>query len=193
VASFFGRGFTVDFQKNNTTITLMFKQEPGVEGEELEEDQAATLKDKRCNVFVAYVNDTVIIQHGVMSGPAYWDEIHGLDWLQNAVETACFNVLYTQPKVPQTDAGVNQLTNAIDQVLGQAVNNGLVAPGYWTGPSFGELKTGDYLKNGYYIYATPLALQSAADRAARLAPPIQVAVKLAGAIQFVDVAIDVVR
>lgn len=193
VASFFGRGFTVDFTKNNTTITLMFKQEPGVEGEELEEDQAATLKDKRCNVYVNYVNDTVIIQHGVMCGPAYWDEIHGLDWLQNAVETACFNVLYTQPKVPQTDAGVNQLVNSIDQTLGQAVNNGLVAPGYWTGPSFGELKTGDFLKTGYYIYATPLSQQSAADRAARIAPPIQVAVKLAGAIQFIDVAIDVVR
>ncbi len=172
----------------------MFKQEPGVVGEDLDQNQALTLKNKRCNVFVDYVNDTTLIQYGVMSGEAYFDEIHGTDWLQNAIQTACFNVLYlTTTKIPQTDAGVNQLTNAIDGVCGQAVNNGLVAPGTWNGPSFGQIKTGDFLKNGYYIYAAPIALQSQSDRDARKAPPIQVAIKLAGAIQEVDVLVDVNR
>lgn len=194
IASFFGRGFTVNFTANNTTITLMFKQEPGVTAEELTSNQAAVLKDKRCNVFVAYVNDTTIIQYGVMSGSAYFDEIHGTDWLQNAIQTAVYNVLYlSKTKVPQTDAGVNQITNAIDAVLGQAVANGLVAPGVWNGGDFGQLKTGDYLKTGYYIYATPVAQQSQSDRDARKAPPIKVAIKLAGAIQSVDIEMDVNR
>jgi hypothetical protein len=194
IASFFGRGFTVDFSASNTTITLMFKQEPGVTGEDLTQNEALVLQDKRCNVFVKYVNDTVIIQHGVMSGDAYFDEIHGLDWLQNALQTAAYNVLYLSPtKIPQTDAGVNVITNALDGVLGQAVNNGLLAPGTWNGPSFGELKTGQYLKNGYYIYPQSVALQSQSDRDARMAPPIQIATKLAGAIQSVDVIVDVNR
>lgn len=194
IASFFGRGFTVNFAANNTTITLMFKQEPGVTGEDLTENQAVVLASKRCNVFVDYVNDTVIIQHGVMSGPAYFDEIHGTDWLQNAIQVACFNVLYTSTtKVPQTDAGVNQLVNAIDQVCGQAVFNGLVAPGTWNAGGFGQLTQGDYLKAGYYIYAQPIALQSQSDRETRQAPPIQVAIKLAGAIQGLDVQVDVNR
>lgn len=194
IASFFGRAFSVDFTANNSTITMMFKQEPGVTGEDLTQNQADVLLDKRCNVFVDYVNDTTIIQYGVMSGPAYFDEIHGLDWLQNAVQTACYNVLYTSTtKVPQTDAGVNQLVNAIGGVLNQAVANGLVAPGVWTASGFGQLSTGQYLKTGYYIYAQPVALQSQSDREARKAPPIQVAVKLAGAIQSVNVAIDVNR
>lgn len=193
IASFFGRAFTVDFLAQNTTITLMFKQEPGVVGEDLDTNQALTLKNKRCNVFVDYVNDTTLIQYGVMSGSAYFDEIHGTDWLQNAIQTACFNVLYTAPKVPQTDAGVNQLTNAIDGVCGQAVANGLVAPGTWNGPSFGTIVTGQFLKTGYYIFASSVALQSQSDRDARKAPPIQVAIKLAGAIQEVDILVDVNR
>ncbi len=194
VASLFGRAFTVDFTAENTTITLMFKQEPGVTGEDLTENEAAVLTDKRYNVFVDYVNDTTIIQHGTMAGEAYIDEIHGTDWLQNAIQTAVYNVLYlSTTKTPQTDAGVNQLTNAIDGVCGQAVANGLVAPGTWNGPSFGQIKTGQYLKNGYYIFAQPVALQSQSDRDARMSPPIQVAIKLAGAIQSVDILVDVNR
>jgi hypothetical protein len=193
IASFFGRAFTVDFTAGNTTITLMFKQEPGVTAEDLDSNQAATLQTKRCNVFVDYDNDTTILQYGVMSGPVYFDETHGLDWLQNALQTAAYNVLYTSGKVPQTDAGVNKITNAIDGVCGQAVTNGLVAPGVWNADGFGELNTGDFLKTGYYIYATPIALQSQADREAREAPPIQIAIKLAGAIQSIDMLVDVNR
>lgn len=194
IASFFGRAFSVNFNANRSTITLMFKQEPGVTGEDLSENQALILKNKRCNVFVDYVNDTMIIQHGVMSGPAYFDEIHGLDWLQNAIQTACYNVLYqSSTKIPQTDAGVNQLTNAIGGVCDAAVNNGLVAPGVWNADGFGTLEPGQYLKTGYYIYAQPIALQSQSDRETRVAPPIQLAVKLAGAIQSMDVIVNVNR
>lgn len=194
IASFFGRAFSVNFNANRSTITLMFKQEPSVTGENLTENQALVLKTKRCNVFVDYVNDTVIIQHGVMSGPAFFDEIHGLDWLQNQIQTECYNALYTSTtKIPQTDAGTNVLTNAINGACDAAVNNGLVAPGQWNADGFGQLATGDYLKTGYYVYAQPIALQSQSDRETRAAPPIQVAVKLAGAIQSMDVIVDVNR
>lgn len=194
IASFFGRAFSVNFNANRATITLMYKQEPGVVGEELTENEASTLKFKRCNVFVNYVNDTIIIQYGVMSGSAYFDEIHGLDWFQDAVQNACYNVLYqSTSKVPQTDAGVNQLVNAIGGVCDQAVNNGLVAPGIWNADGFGQLENGQYLKTGYYIYAQPIALQSQSDRETRVAPPIQTAIKLAGAIQELDVIVNVNR
>jgi len=191
IASFMGRAFSVNFLQQNSTITLMFKQEPTVTAESLTEAQALTLKNKNCNVFVEYVNDTMILQYGNMSSGQFFDTIHGCDWLQNAIQTNVYNLLYTTGKVPQTDAGVNQIQNAIAQVCAQAVNNGLVAPGTWNGPSFGQLTTGQYLKQGYYIYAQSVALQSQADRAARMSPPIQVAIKLAGAIQSVDILVNV--
>lgn len=195
IASLLGRMFSVNFNANNSTITLMYKQEPGVTGEELSTTQANALQSKRCNVFVNYVNDTKIIQYGTMSGPAWADEIHGLNWLQDALQNACYNLMYTSPtKIPQTDAGANQFVTVIGQVLDQAVANGLVGPGVWTSPlEFGQLKTGDFMKTGYYIYVQPMALQAQPDREARKCPPIQVAIKLAGAIQEVDLSIEVNR
>lgn len=194
IASLLGREFTVDFDGNNTTITVMYKQEPGVTGEDLTSTQADTLIAKSCNVFVDYDNDTMIIQTGTMSGDAWLDEIHGTDWLQNAIQTAVYNLLYTTPtKIPQTDAGQNQIVNTIGQVLNQAVSNGLVAPGTWTGPDIGQISTGDYLKSGFYIFTPTMATQSQADRDARKSPTIQVACKLAGAIQTVNVIVSVNR
>lgn len=194
VASMFGRAFSVDFTAQNSTIDLMYKQEPGVVPEDLTDGQAAVLQAKRCNVYAEYDNDTSILQYGVMSGPAYFDEIQGLDWFQNAVQTACYNVLFTSTtKVPQTDAGVNQLTNACSSACDAAVNNGLSAPGVWNGPAFGALTTGQFLKTGYYVFAPSVTTQSQADRDARKSPPIQIALKLAGAINTVDVLVTVNR
>lgn len=194
IASLFGRAFSVNFAANRSTITLMYKQEPGVVAENLTETQAQTLKDKRCNVFVAYDNDTAIIQYGVMSGPAYFDEIHGLDWFQNAVQNSLYTLLYTsKTKIPQTDAGTNQLVTEVSKVCDEAINNGLAAPGVWNADGFGQLERGQYLKAGYYIYAMPMALQAQSEREQRKAPPIQVALKLAGAIHEIDVIVDVNR
>lgn len=194
VASMFGRAFSVDFTAQNSTITLMYKQEPGVVAEDLSDTQSETLKAKRCNVYASYDNDTSIIQFGVMSGPAYFDEIHNLDWFQNDVQTRCYNVLYTSTtKIPQTDAGANQLTNACNASCAAAVNNATAAPGVWNGPSFGSLTTGQFLKNGYYVFIPSVDTQSQADRDARKSPPIQIALKLAGAIQSVDVLVTINR
>ncbi|MBU0376373.1 DUF3383 domain-containing protein, partial [Acinetobacter baumannii] len=49
-ASVFGRAFSVNFNGTNTTITLKFKQLPGVAAEDLQVSQAKALKDKNCNV-----------------------------------------------------------------------------------------------------------------------------------------------
>lgn len=194
VTSIFGRAFTVNFQGSNTTLTIKFKIEPGVVAENLSSSQAQALASKKCNVFVAYNNDTSIIQEGTMVNGYFFDEVHGTDWLQNDVQTAVYNLLYTSPtKIPQTDAGVNQICATIAQRMDQAVRNGLVAPGVWNAPGFGSINQGDTLESGYYIYAPPVATQSQADREARKAPVIQCAIKLAGAIHFVNVIIDVNR
>ncbi|EKP6364933.1 DUF3383 domain-containing protein, partial [Salmonella enterica subsp. diarizonae] len=192
--SAFGRAFTVNFNGSNTTITLKFKQEPGITHETLTTNQAAALDAKNCNVFVYYQNDTAILQQGVMSGGDFFDERHGLDWLQNYVQTNLYNLLYTSTtKIPQTDAGVTRLLSSVEQSMDQSVTNGLVAPGVWNGGPIGQLNSGDTLTKGYYVYAQPISEQAQADREARKAPVIQVACKLAGAVHFADVQINVVR
>lgn len=192
--SAFGRAFTVNFNGNNTTITLKFKQEPVVTYETLTTAQAAALDAKDANVFVYYANDTAIIQQGVMSNGDFFDERHGLDWLQNYVQTNLFNLLYTSTtKIPQTEAGITRLLTNVEQSMDQAVSNGLVGAGIWNGGPIGQVSPGDTLTKGYYVYANPLSTQAQADREKRKAPLIQVACKLAGAVHFADVQINVVR
>jgi hypothetical protein len=194
VASIFGRMFTVDFTGDNTTITLKFKQEPGIVAEELTTSRAGTLDTKHCNVFIAYDNDTSILQQGWMANGRFIDEVHGLDWLANAVQTDMYNLLYqSTTKVPQTEAGVGLLVTSVERTCGQAVTNGLLAPGTWTAQGFGKLNMGDYLPKGFYVYATPLSAQSQADREARKAPLIQVAAKMAGAVHSANVQININR
>lgn len=192
--SAFGRAFTVDFTGSNTTITLKFKVEPGVTYETLSTSQADALEAKNANVYVYYENDTAILEQGVMCNGDFFDERHGLDWLQNAVQTADFNTLYTSTtKIPQTDAGTTTRIANVELVLDKAVGNGLFAPGKWTGGPFGQLSTGDTLTKGYYIWADTVDNQLQTDREARKGVPIQVAGKLAGAVHYGSVAITVVR
>ncbi|MNO26501.1 hypothetical protein D3C76_163550 [compost metagenome] len=193
-ASYFGRAFSVNFNGNRTTITLMYKQEPGIVAETITETQALVLKSKNVNVFVNYINDTAIIQYGTVANGAYFDEIHGLSWFKDALQNAEYNLLYqSKTKIPQTDDGQNQLINVAAAACDEAVNNGLCAPGQWNADGFGQLARGDYLKTGYYIFASPLALQDQSQREARIAPPIQIALKLAGAFQELDIIVDVNR
>jgi hypothetical protein len=197
IASFIGREFAVDFNANRSTITMMFKQEPLVVAEDLDANQADTLKDKRCNVFTGYVNDTTIIQYGTMSGPAWFDEIHGIDWLADAIQASGYNLEYqSTTKIPQTDAGQNQFVTAYSQVLESATienGNGLIGPGTWNADGFGQLARGDFLKTGYYIFTPSMASQDQSEREARKGPPIQIAIKLAGAIQSSTAILNVNR
>ncbi|MEZ0837289.1 DUF3383 family protein, partial [Klebsiella pneumoniae] len=192
--SAFGRAFTVNFTGNNTTITLKFKTEPGVTYETLTTAQAAAIDAINGNVYVYYANDTAIIQQGVMANGDFFDERHGLDWLQNYVQTNLYNLLYTSTtKIPQTDAGVTRLMTNVEASLDQAVNNGLIAPGVWNGGPIGQIESGDTLTKGYYVYADAVANQAQSDREARKSPVIQAAIKMAGAIHYGDVQINVVR
>lgn len=194
VASFFGRALTVDFNGNNTVLTMMYKQEPSVVPASLTTNQADVLQQKRCNVYVNYNNNTAIIQYGTMAGDVYFDEMQGLDWLQDQIRTDVFNLLYTSnTKIPQTDAGNHQIATAIEAACSAGVNNGLLAPGVWSAAGFGQLAQNDFLPKGYYVFAPPISQQAQADREARKSVSFQVAVKLAGAIHTVQITVNVNR
>ena len=193
-ASLFGRAFSVNFNANRSTITLKFKQEPGVVYEQLTESRAQALAEKNANVFAYYNTDQAILQEGTMVNGAFFDEVHGTDWLQNALQIDLWNVLYqSKTKVPQTNAGMNILATVCKGVCIEGQNNGLIADhGIWNADGFGELEREDPIP-GFYIYAQNVDDQPQSEREQRKAPPIQIAVKLAGAIHFVEVIVDINR
>jgi hypothetical protein len=187
IVSAFARAFTVNFNAQNSTMTLKFKLLPGTTPINITESQRKALVAKNCNYYT-YFGDSAMLAEGVMAGGRFFDEVHGLDWLQNAIENNVFGFLYTRTtKVPQTDKGVAKLVQQVEKACNEGVNNGLLAPGIWNGGDLGEVETGDFLPKGFYVFAQPVAEQNQADREARKAPPIQVLAKGAGAIHFVDI------
>lgn len=193
VVSLLGRIMTTDYTENNSVINLMWKQEPTILPEYLSLTQINALEAKNGNVFQAYNNNTYIIEPGVTAaGPPYYiDTIMGVDALVIALLTALYNVQYSSPtKIPQTDAGMHQYVTAMDQVGAEFINDGLLAPGVWTGTGFGALANGDQT-SGFYVYAPPVASQPASNRAKRISVPFQIAAKLAGAVNTLDVALTV--
>lgn len=185
--SLLARILTTNWQANNTTITLMYKQEPGIVAENLSSTQANNIQNDNCNVFVNYNNSTAIIQYGVCCSGDYIDTIIGLDWLAITLQAAWYATLYNSPtKIPQTDAGMHILATVAEQTMGLGVNNGLLAPGVWNSNGFGALITGDFLEKGYYVYQPSVNAQPQAQRVLRVSVPFQIAVKLAGAVHTVD-------
>lgn len=192
VCSALGRILTTNYDSANTVITLKFKNEPGIVAEELSTTQADAAEAKNANLFVAYDNDTAILEEGVSCDGTFIDVVMGTDWLALDIQNRLFNLLYTSTtKIPQTDAGVQLMVTTIEASCAQGVLNGLLAPGVWNADGFGQLHEGDFLQKGYYVYVVPIAQQNPTDRAARRAPPFKIAAKLAGAIHSADAEIVV--
>jgi hypothetical protein len=128
MTSLFARACTVDFNGANTTITLMWKTEPTVNPEYLGSTGADALDNTNYNYCAQFSNGSAIIVNGKVAAGFYIDEVWGADWFGNAIQTALFNELLTENKVPQTDAGVNLLITVATAACAQAVTNGLLAP-----------------------------------------------------------------
>ncbi len=194
ITSFFGRAATVNFAASNAAITLMFKQEPGIAPEALTESEYAALKAKGGNAFLKLSNDASIIMPGQDADGTFFDEVHNLDWFENEVQTDVFNVLYqSTTKIPQTDDGAHIIVNTIEATCARAVANGVAAPGIWNATGFGQLRKGDTLSKGFYVFCPPMAFQSQADRETRALPPMQIALKLAGAVHSAPIIVNVNR
>jgi len=176
------RAFVVDFDQPNSTITLKFKQEPGIAGEVLTETERLALEGKNLNYYTD-VGGFLMLAQGVMANGRYFDEVHGLDWLQATVQNAVFTRLATAvTKIPLTDRGATKLVQAAQGAFNKALSNGLLAPGTWLGADLGEVKYGDFLPTGYYVYAGKKVDMLQADIDARKSPPISAIGIGAGAI-----------
>jgi hypothetical protein len=179
-ASIAGRGFTVNFEGTNTTLTLKFKLQPTITVEDLTPTQLAALEDKSGNAFMN-VGGVSMYSDSRMADGGWFDTIHGTDWLQNRIQTDVFNLLYTSPtKISYTDAGVNKVVVAVVGALDQGVRNGLIAPGSTT--------DGEYLVAGYEVTAIPVSSVSPADKGNRLYRGITFRAVGAGALHNIVIA-----
>jgi hypothetical protein len=178
-ASMFGRAFTVDFGGYNTAITLMFKNLPGVSTNPISSAQLDVIHTKNGNAFISVAGNRMYSDGSTSSG-TYFDEVHGIDWLTDAVQNNAFGVLYTAlTRIPFTSVGGARIQQAVEAALQEAVNNGLAAPGY--------TQDGRFLSRGYETYVTPIEDVPGADRANRIGPRTTFTILGAGAIHGLQI------
>lgn len=193
VAAILGYAMGNNTGLNNSAYTLAYKTEVGVTPESLSDTQVENIKGNNGNVYIQRGEYYNLYEQGWMADKSSFDEVINLDMLANKIQLNMMDTLYQNPKVPQTEPGVTQLINAANKACDEGVNIGFIAPGQWNGPPRLNLKTGDYLPKGYLVQAESINSQSQADRDARKAPPIYASTKLAGAIEFVTIQVDVNR
>ncbi len=192
-ASYAGRGLSVNFSGSNTTLTMNLKDLAGVQPDPT---MTQTLQDQATDAGADTYPSIQGVAKVLCSGAnSFFDQVYNLQWFVGALQVAGFNYLaQSATKVPQTENGMDGLKGAYRAVCQQAVSNQYSAPGVWTSSTtFGNQD--DLFQNvaqrGYYIYSQPISQQLQADRAARQAPLVQIALKEAGAIHKSNVIVNV--
>lgn len=179
-ASVAGRAFTVQFTSGSQAITLKFKQLPGVTVENINVAQKAALDAIKGNALISIAGN-IMLAEGWMTNGTFFDEVHGLDWLENAIQTEVFGYMYTRTaKVPYTDAGIQGIAQAVTKALEEGVDAGLLAPG--------EDSNGTYLAEGYLVTTVPEASVSQSDKEARNYTGVSFIALGAGAIHGVTIS-----
>ncbi len=198
-AAWMGKANGLNSGNAGSMFTLAYKTAVGVTTDALTEAQvqyvcgSRTTTGNNGNVYVTRGEDYDLLQQGFMADGTSFDEIMGLDMLENDIILNVMDLLANSRKVPQTAGGVASIINVINQACDKHVRTGFIAPGQWNGAHCLELQTGDYLDAGYLVQSDDLDSQSQADRDHRICPTIYVCVKLAGAIEYVVVEVNVNR
>lgn len=181
----------------NSCYTLAYKQEVGVEAENYMQvfttNAVNNIKNNYGNVYINRGQYYNVFEEGRVTDGSYFDEIIYLDKYQNDMQLGIMDLLTTNNKIPQTEAGMTRIKNAIQVVCDDMRRVGFIAEGVWKGNDILNLSYGDTLPGGYSIQSEAIADQSQADRDARIAPNIYVSLKLAGAIHHVTIQVDVNR
>lgn len=177
----------------NSAYTLKFKKLVGVKADPLKEAQVSDAEAVNANVYINRGATYDMYEQGTMADGTYFDEIINLDMLSYNIQLSVMDILTKTTKIPQTEAGVATIINALLPDLDKAVDIGFLAPGIWTNPGFMDLQQGDAVEKGYLVMSEAIQDQSIADREARICPPIYVALKLAGAVHSVIIQLNVNR
>jgi hypothetical protein len=176
-SSILGRAFTVNFNQPNSTITLKFKQLPGITVEDLTQSQKSVLDSKDANALIE-VGDSDMFAESFMSNGVFFDEVHGVDWLKNAVETNVFGYSLIRTAT-YTNKGTASLEQQVISALDEASRNGLIAAG--------TTIDGEFLPNGYKTTVIPVEDINKSDKEARHYPGLSFVALGAGAIHSVQI------
>ena len=192
-AAYAGRALSTDFSGSLTAATMHLKQLSGITPDvTVGQTQLALAITAGIDVYVSIAGAPELFTSGANG---YFDNVYNMLWFAFALQVAGFNYLaQSNTKVPQTEPGMTGLKDAYKKICEQAKASGVLAGGSWTAPdTFGDPESlrRNVSDIGYYMYSQPVAQQATADRAARQAPVVQIAAKLAGAVHSSSCIVNV--
>ena len=193
MAAYVGRAFSVNFEGSDVSQTMNLKTLVNVSPDlGITQTDYTNAETAGVDLYISYEGTPAVVSNGANG---YFDVVYENMALKFYAQSGLFNALRSVgTKIPQTEAGVTLLKNALGLVFKQFVRNGIIAPGKWnSAQTFGDPETfkANISDQGWYVYSLPIAQQSHAQREARIAPYIQGACKRAGAIHESDVLIIV--
>ncbi len=177
----------------NSAYTMAFKSITGVAPESITNAQFEALKSYNGNAYVAAGRSYSLYLQGTSASGKHTDEVYFLCAAKFLIQENTVAGLVNRRKVPQTESGLTDIINFIAQGCEALASIGMIASGIWNGDPVMDLNTGDAIAGGYSIQSETMASQSAADRAARVTPPIYVCLKGSGAIEHVVIRVLVNR
>ena len=191
MAAYVGRAFSVNFEGSDVSQTMNLKTLVNVTPDlNITQTDYNNAKVSGVDLYVSYEGDPSVRSNGANG---YFDTVYENMALKFYAQNNMYNALKTtNTKLPQTEAGVTVLKNALGNTFRQFVRNGVIAAGKWnSAQTFGDPETfrANIQDQGWYVYSIPIAEQSQSERETRVAPYIQGACKRAGAIHEADVLI----
>jgi hypothetical protein len=179
----------VNYQLQDATVTAKFKQLPGIPTVQLNSNQWTTLEGKGYNV-LSLTGTVPVFRDGSASAPAtYMDTVINIDNFVEDLGINIYNVFLMNKKV-RGRTGQLQLVGACNDTGNQYIYNGSFES---RDVADSSVKSGVTTVPAVQTIPTPLAQNSAANRAARIAPPIQMIVQPSEIFHSVAINVSVVN
>lgn len=191
-AALLGLAMGLETGLDGSAFTMAYTNLNGVTSENITKAQLDILLAKNGNAQVTRGQGYKMVQMGRLADGTPYDDLMYIDMTKKLIENNVLGVLVgNKPKRPQTDAGMAVIVSAITNALEKVKNIDYIAEGVWNGENIRDLQKGDVLAGGYAIFVDSFATLSQADREAKKAPPVWVAIKTAGTIESVVINVDI--
>lgn len=118
-----------------------------------------------------------------MSGN-FIDIVHALDWLAAQAQQRIYRILRQSRKVPYTERGMSLIDGELIDLGASAVAAGIISDD--VGTDFETTDSDDEFIGAFRVRRERVNDQPAQRRAQRLAPPMELCFRVAGAIHWVD-------
>ena len=124
---------SIDWDRTQGAITLAFKSADALVPTIDKATDAATLLQKKCNLYGTYAtrnDDFVFLYDSNMFGDYnFIDPFINAIWFNNALQVAILNGLSMSPRVPYNEDGYTQIRSWCQDPINRARRNGVIDPG----------------------------------------------------------------